>query len=145
VSNRPQYSIVWRVIETDVVPACVEEGIGQIVWSPTAEAFFGDGDFTGESGPAGIDLEPALIAAVTKSRALVADAGLSPSQFAVAWTLQQPGISSAVLSPRSPEDVERYVSAVDVDLDPDLVHSVQQLLDPWTVSDPARSGLKTSP
>jgi aryl-alcohol dehydrogenase-like predicted oxidoreductase len=145
VSNRPQYSLLWRVIEEDVVPACAETGIGLIVWSATAAGLLGDGIPPGENGPAGIELTPELFEAAAQARQLAADAGIRLSQLAIAWALRQKGISSVVLTPRTPEDVEDYVGGMNVQLDDRLIQSIEELLEPWTVRDPSRSGIKTVP
>src|SRR3954452_9896833 len=111
VSNQPQYNLLWRVIETEVVPTCQELGIGQIVFSPIAQGVL-TGKYrpghpppegsraTDQRGGAGMIqrwLEDDLLAKVQELTPLAEEAGLTMAQLAVAWTLQNPNVSAAIV------------------------------------------------
>src|SRR5918911_1276281 len=109
VSNQPQYSLLWRVIEAEVVPACEELGIGQIVWSPLAQGVLTGKYRPGQPPPAGSRatdeksgamfisrlLTDEVLGAVQRVVPLAEQAGLSMAQFAIAWVLQNPNVSAA--------------------------------------------------
>jgi aryl-alcohol dehydrogenase-like predicted oxidoreductase len=153
VSNQPQYSMLWRVIEAEVVPASVELGIGQIVWSPIAQ-----GVLTGKYKP-GAELPSGSRATDEKSGAefisswlrddvltrvqqllpLAADAGLSPAALAVAWVLQNPNVSSAIIGASRPEQVVDNAKAAGVRLEPDLLAKIDEILRPVAELDPAKT------
>jgi aryl-alcohol dehydrogenase-like predicted oxidoreductase len=122
VSNQPQYSMLWRAIEAEVVPLCEEAGIGQVVWSPMAQ-----GVLTGKYLP-GQPLVP-----------LAADAGLSMAQMAVAWVLGNPNVSSAIVGASRPEQLTDSVQASGVVLDDALRTAIDEVLGDIVVRDPART------
>src|SRR3954447_9183104 len=109
VSNQPQYNMLWRVIEEEVVPASEELGIGQIVWSPIAQGVLTGKYKPGEQPPEGSRatddkggsdmisrwLRDDVLERVQQLRPLADQAGLSLAQLAVAWVLQNPNVSSA--------------------------------------------------
>src|SRR6266704_3173474 len=106
VSNQPQYSMLWRVIESEVVPLCEKEGIGQIVWSPIAQGALTGKYQRGAAPPAGSRatdsrgsffiteyLTDDILCRVQELRPVADEAGLSLAQLAVAWTLQNPNVA----------------------------------------------------
>ena len=151
VSNQPQYSMLWRVIESDVVPACEENGIGQIVWSPLAQ-----GVLTGKYRP-GVEPpkdsraqskegsyfikrwldQPGLLERVAQLGELAKQADLSLPQLALAWVLNQPGISAAIIGASRPEQVNENIRAVGVKLDEQLLTAIDDLLADAIITDPA--------
>ncbi|MFJ4901016.1 MULTISPECIES: aldo/keto reductase family protein [unclassified Streptomyces] len=150
ISNQPQYSALWRVIEDEVVPASEELGIGQIVWSPIAQ-----GALTGKYRPGaplpagsratddkgGADmvadwLRDEVLERVQLLRPLAEQAGLSMAQLAVAWVLQNPNVSAAIIGASRPEQVTENAVAAGVRLDADLLKAVDQALDPVSRRDP---------
>uniref|UniRef100_A0AAU2W1M8 Aldo/keto reductase family protein n=1 Tax=Streptomyces sp. NBC_00008 TaxID=2903610 RepID=A0AAU2W1M8_9ACTN len=150
ISNQPQYSALWRVIEDEVVPASEELGIGQIVWSPIAQ-----GALTGKYRPGaplpagsratddkgGADmvadwLRDEVLERVQLLRPLAEQAGLSMAQLAVAWVLQNSNVSAAIIGASRPEQVTENAVAAGVRLDADLLKAVDQALDPVARRDP---------
>src|SRR3954469_4094429 len=116
VSNQPQYNMVWRVIEAEVVPTCEELGIGQIVWSPIAQGVLTGKYLPGEPPPEGSRatdeqgggvvsrfLKDDVLARVQQLTPIAADAGLSLAQLAVAWVLQNDNVASAIVGASRPE------------------------------------------
>lgn len=156
VSNQPQYNMLWRPIESEVVPVCEREGIGQIVWSPIAQGVL-TGKYQPDQAPpegsratdesGGYFIERFLQDRTLLERAqglgsLAAEAGLSPAQLAVAWVLQNPNVSSAIIGASRPEQVRDNVGAIGVRLEDELMRRIDDLLGDSVRRDPA---LTTSP
>jgi aryl-alcohol dehydrogenase-like predicted oxidoreductase len=152
VSNQPQYNMIWRVIESEVVPLCEKEGIGQIVWSPLAQGVLTGKYRPGEAPAAGTRatdptgsgfmqeyLTEDVLTRVEKLRPLAAEAGLSMSQLAVAWVLQNPNVSSAIIGATRPEQVRENVKASGVKLDESLLRRIDDALGPIIQRDPAHT------
>ncbi len=150
ISNQPQYNMVWRVIESEVVPLCEQEGVGQIVFSPIAQGVLTGKYLPGSEPPAGSratdpsgsgfiqrSLSEGLLARVQKLRPLADEAGLSLAQLAVAWVLQNPNVSAAIVGATRPEQVRENVKASGVRLDPGLLGRVDEVLGPEIQRDPA--------
>jgi aryl-alcohol dehydrogenase-like predicted oxidoreductase len=153
VSNQPQYNMLWRVIEGEVVPTCEELGIGQVVWSPIAQ-----GVLTGKYAPGaepppgsratdekgGADfvkrfLNDDVLTRVQELKPLADEAGLTLAQLAVAWTLHNPNVSAAIIGASRPEQVTENVKAAGVRLEPGLLKRIDEILDPVVDRDPART------
>ncbi len=150
VSNQPQYNMIWRVIESEVIPECEKEGIGQIVWSPIAQ-----GALTGKylpggapppgsraTDPSGSDfiedyLTDDILGRVQRLRPVAGEAGLSLAQLAVAWVLQNPNVSAAIVGATRPEQVRENVRAAGVRLDHELMRRIDEILGPVIERDPA--------
>jgi aryl-alcohol dehydrogenase-like predicted oxidoreductase len=152
VSNQPQYNMLWRVIEAEVVPLCEKEGIGQIVFSPIGQGVLtgkyrpgdpppADSRATDPSGSAFIQrlLRDDVLTAVQRLAPLAAEAGLSLAQLAVAWTLQNPNVSAAIVGATQPEQVRENVKAAGVRLDARLMSRIDQALGDVVERDPART------
>jgi aryl-alcohol dehydrogenase-like predicted oxidoreductase len=150
VSNQPQYNMLWRVIEAEVVPLCEKEGIGQIVWSPIAQGALtgkylpgspppADSRATDPSGSVFMTdlLTDDVLTAVQRLAPIAADAGLSMAQLAVAWTLQNPNVSAAIVGATRPEQVRENVKAAGVRLDAALMSRIDVALGDVVVRDPA--------
>ncbi|MFE3178999.1 aldo/keto reductase family protein [Amycolatopsis sp. NPDC059090] len=151
VSNQPQYSMLWRVIESQVVPASEREGLSQIVWSPVAQGVLTGKYKVGQPLPAGSRatdengganmvkrfLDEKTLTAVAKLEPLAADAGLSMAQLAVAWVLQNPNVASAIIGASRPEQVYDNVKAAGVKLEPELLTAIDEALGDVVISDPA--------
>jgi aryl-alcohol dehydrogenase-like predicted oxidoreductase len=150
VSSQPQYSMIWRVIEAEVVPACEELGIGQIVWSPIAQGVLTGKYLPGQAPPSGSRatdeaggtfvkrfLTDAVLTRVQQLKPLAEQAGLTPAQLAVAWVLQNRNVSAAIIGATRPEQVEENVKAAGVKLESDLLKRIDTVLDPIVVRDPA--------
>ena len=150
VSNQPQYSLLWRVIEAEVVPLCEREGIGQIVWSPLAQ-----GVLTGKyqpgatahppgsraAGPEGEEigwlLRDEVLEPVQAYCEVAAAAGCSPAALALAWVLENQNVSSAICGASRPEQIKENVKALDIVIDPELARAVDEVLAPAVLRDPA--------
>ncbi len=152
VSNQPQYNMIWRVIESEVVPLCEKEGIGQIVWSPIAQGALTGKYQPGAAPPAGSRatdptgsgfirrlLTDEILGRVQQLGPIAAEAGLSLAQLAVAWTLQNPNVSAAIVGATRPEQVRENAKASGVRLDPELMSRIDDVLGPVIVRDPAET------
>ncbi|MEV0610077.1 aldo/keto reductase family protein [Polymorphospora rubra] len=156
VSSQPQYSMLWRVIEAEVVPTSEELGVGQIVWSPIAQGVLTGKYQPGQPPPAGSRatdeksgsgfiarfMTDEVLTTVQRLRPLADEAGLSMAQLAVAWVLQNPNVSSAIIGASRPEQVVDNVKAAGVKLDADLLKAIDDVLGSIVERDPA---LTTSP
>jgi voltage-dependent potassium channel beta subunit len=156
VSNQPQYSMLWRVIEAEVIPTSDELGIGQIVWSPLAQGVLTGKYQPGQPPPAGSRatdeksgatfiarfLTDEVLTTVQRLRPLAEQAGLSMAQLAIAWVLQNRNVSSAIIGATRPEQVHDNVTASGVQLDGDLLKAIDEIVDPISERDPAKT---TSP
>ncbi|GAA3578684.1 aldo/keto reductase family protein [Amycolatopsis ultiminotia] len=151
VSNQPEYSMLWRVIEAQVVPASEREGLSQIVFSPVAQGVLTGKYRPGEPVPAGSRatdesggataiqrrLTDQTRTAVAKLAPLAAEAGLSMAQLAVAWVLQNPNVASAIIGASRPEQVHENVKAAGVRLEPELLGAIDEALADVVVTDPS--------
>jgi aryl-alcohol dehydrogenase-like predicted oxidoreductase len=155
VSSQPQYSMLWRVIEAEVVPLCEKEGIGQVVWSPIAQGVLTGKYLPGQPPPAGTRatdehganmisrwLDDKVLEKVQLLKPLAAEAGLTMAQLAVAWVLANPNVSSAIVGASRPEQVRDNAAAAGVKLDADLLKKIDELLADDIERDPAKT---TSP
>ncbi|MFI8807494.1 aldo/keto reductase family protein [Micromonospora chalcea] len=153
ISNQPQYSMLWRVIETEVIPASEELGIGQIVWSPMAQGVLSGKYLPGQPPPAGSRatdeksganfiarfLNDDVLTRVQRLKPLAEQAGLTMAQLAVAWVLQNPNVASAIVGASRPEQVHDNVTAAGVKLDADLLKAIDEIVEPVTERDPAKT------
>jgi aryl-alcohol dehydrogenase-like predicted oxidoreductase len=151
VSNQPQYSMLWRVIEAEVVPASQELGLGQIVWSPLAQGVLTGKYKAGQQPPAGSRatdeksgagfiarwLEDDVLNAVARLEPLAAEAGLTMAQLAVAWVLQNRNVSAAIIGASRPEQVKDNVKASGVKLDDGLLKAIDEIVEPVVTRDPS--------
>ncbi|MFB8036798.1 aldo/keto reductase family protein [Streptomyces sp. NPDC056004] len=150
ISNQPQYSALWRVIESDVVPASEELGIGQIVWSPIAQGALTGKYKPGAPLPAGSRatddkgganmiadwLRDDVLERVQRLRPLADGSGLSLAQLAVAWVLQNSNVSAAIIGASRPEQVAENAAAAGVTLDAELLKGIDDILDPVVERNP---------
>jgi aryl-alcohol dehydrogenase-like predicted oxidoreductase len=154
ISNQPQYSMLWRVIEAEVMPACDELGISQIVWSPIAQGVlsgkyvagqpFPEGSRAGDEKSGGAYFvsrffRDDLLERVQRLRPLAEQAGLSMSQLAIAWVLRSRGVASAIVGASRPQQVLDNVKASGVKLDADLLLAIDEVLGPVVERDPAKT------
>jgi aryl-alcohol dehydrogenase-like predicted oxidoreductase len=153
VCSHPQYSMLWRVIETEVIPFCRAEGISQLVWSPLAQGVLTGKYSPDEPPPAGSratdmvgssyvsrHLRPEVLHAVRQLGPLAAEAGLSPAQLALAWVLQEDNVASAVIGASRPEQVTENARAAGVRLEPVLRERIDAVLGGLPQRDPALVG-----
>jgi voltage-dependent potassium channel beta subunit len=150
VSNQPQYNMIWRVIETEVIELCQREGIGQIVWSPIAQGVLTGKYQPGAAHPAGsratddqgagfisLWLTDEILGRVQQLRPIADQAGLTLAQLAVAWTLQNPAVAAAIIGATRPEQVRENVKASGVRLDAAVLKSIDEILGDQILTDPA--------
>ena len=153
VSNQPQYNMLWRVIEAEVVPLSEREGIGQIVFSPLAQGVLTGKYKPGTEPPAGSRatdtkggarfisrfMENDVLSRVQLLQPLAAQAGLPLSQLALAWVLHNPNVSSAIIGATRPEQINENVTASGIKLDADLLDRIDEILDPIVERDPRKT------
>ncbi|MBF8192680.1 aldo/keto reductase family protein [Nonomuraea sp. K274] len=158
VSNQPQYSMLWRVIESEVVPLSEKEGVGQIVWSPIAQGVLTGKYVPGRQPPEGSRATDAsggssviqrfmkddVLARVQELKPIAADLGLSMAQLAVAWVLQNQNVSSAIIGASRPEQVRDNVRASGVKLDAGVLARIDGVLGDVVERDPAKTASPSS-
>jgi aryl-alcohol dehydrogenase-like predicted oxidoreductase len=150
ISNQPQYNMIWRVIESEIVPLSQQEGIGQIVWSPIAQGVLTGKYLPGAAPPEGSRatdergsgfvtryLTDELLTTVQRLKPVAEQADLTMAQLAVAWTLQNPDVSAAIIGATRPEQVRENVKASGVTLDQAIRAQIDEILGDQVVTDPA--------
>jgi aryl-alcohol dehydrogenase-like predicted oxidoreductase len=149
VSNQPQYSMLWRVIESQVVPASQREGVSQIVFSPIAQGVLTGKYLPGQPAPEGSRatdesgknfvqrwLRDDVLERVQRLKPIADEAGLSLAQLAVAWVLQNKNVASAIIGASRPEQVTENVKAAGVVLEQGLLDKIDAVLDDVIATDP---------
>ena len=153
VSNQPQYSMLWRVIEAEVVPASEELGLGQVVFSPIAQGVLTGKYEPGKQPPAGSRatddksgaqfiqrlMTDEVLGTVQKLKPLAEQAGLSMAQLAVAWVLQNSNVSAAIIGASRPEQVYDNAKASGVRLEAELMAAIDEVIGGLAERDPART------
>ena len=142
VSSQPQYSLLWREPDERVIPLCAQNGISQIVWSPLAQGVLTGKYRPGAPLPAGTRatsdemggfmdrlLRPAVLEAVQRLVPLAEEAGLTLTQFALAWVLREPNVASAIVGASRPEQLIENCAASDATVDPALFEKAEAILD----------------
>ncbi len=149
VSNQPQYSALWRVIEGKVVPTSEELGISQIVWSPMAQGVLSGKYLPGQPVPDGSRatdeksganfisrfMKDDVLTAVQSLKPIAEQAGLTLPQLAIAWVLQNPNVAAALVGASRPEQLEDSVKASGVVLDAEVLSAIDSALAPVAVTD----------
>ncbi len=153
VSNQPQYSLLWRVIEAEVVPTCEELGVGQIVFSPMAQGVLTGKYLPGQAPPPGSRatddksgagfiqrwMTDEVLTRVQGLAPIASQAGLTMAQLAIAWVLQNPNVSAAIIGATRPEQLQDTVKASGVKLDADVLKAIDEAVDPIVERDPAKT------
>lgn len=153
ISNQPQYSMLWRVIESDVVPACEQEGLSQIVWSPLAQGVLTGKYLPGTPPPEGSRatdehggsntiarwLTDETLTRVQGLRPIAEQCGLTMAQLAVAWVLHNPNVASAIVGASRPEQLDDNVAAAGVTLEPEVLAAIDDVLGGIVERDPSRT------
>jgi len=152
VSNQPQYSMLWRVIEGEVVPTSEELGLSQVVWSPVAQGVLTGKYLPGAPAPAGsrgtdekggaqmvrrFTENQDVLTRVQGLRPVADELGLTLAQLAVAWVLQNPNVAAAIIGASRPEQVAENVKASGVVIPPELMARIDDVLGDVVVRDPA--------
>jgi aryl-alcohol dehydrogenase-like predicted oxidoreductase len=157
VSSQPQYSMLWRVIEDEVVPTCRELGLGQIVWSPIAQGVLSGKYTPGDEPPAGSRatdskgganmirrwMRDDVLTRVQELKPIAAELDLSMAALAVAWVLQNDNVSGAIIGASRPEQVHDNVAAAGVKLDADVLKRIDDALGDVVTRDPAETAKQT--
>ncbi|MGO4583761.1 aldo/keto reductase family protein [Arthrobacter sp. 2RAF6] len=152
VSSQPQYNMLWRVIEAEVVPACDELGITQVCWSPLAQGVLTgkyDGGrsvpsasrFTSEDGALKTEhkfMQPQVLERVEKLKPIAEDLGVPLATLAVAWVLANPNVSAAIVGASRPEQLDDTVKAADLVLDRETLDRMDGALGDVVERDPAK-------
>ncbi|MCP9000392.1 aldo/keto reductase family protein [Pseudarthrobacter sp. RMG13] len=151
VSSQPQYNMLWRVIEPEVVPACEELGITQVCWSPLAQGVL-TGKYGASAVPAGSRfstddgglktehkfMQPAVIERVEKLKPIAADLGVPLATLAVAWVLANTNVSAAIVGASRPEQLDDTVKATELVLDQGTLDLIDGALGDVVERDPAK-------
>ena len=153
ISSQPQYSMLWRVIEDEVVPASKEAGVSQIVWSPMAQGVLSGKYLPGQPAPAGSRatdekggaqtisrfMNDETLAAVQNLKPVAAELDLSMAQLAVAWVLQNDNVAAALVGASRPEQVAENVKASGVTIPAELMKQIDDALAGVVERDPAKT------
>jgi aryl-alcohol dehydrogenase-like predicted oxidoreductase len=153
ISSQPQYSMLWRVIEDEVVPASKEAGVSQIVWSPMAQGVLSGKYLPGRPAPAGSRatdekggaqtisrfMSDETLAAVQNLKPVAAELDLSMAQLAVAWVLQNDNVAAALVGASRPEQVAENVKASGVTIPAELMKQIDDALAGVVERDPAKT------
>jgi aryl-alcohol dehydrogenase-like predicted oxidoreductase len=153
ISNQPQYSMLWRVIEDEVVPASEDLGISQIVWSPVAQGVLSGKYKPGAAVPQGSRaadekggadmiskwLDDDVLNGVHRLQPIAEDAGLTMAQLAVAWVLQNSNVASAIIGASRPEQIASNVQAAGVKLDEGTMSRIEEAIGALAERDPRKT------
>ena len=153
VSSQPQYSMLWRVIESKVDPLCKAEGIGQIVWSPIAQGVLSGKYLPGKKAPQGSRatdkkgganmisgwMREEVLTAVQKLGPIAQREGLTTAQLAIAWVLHNPNVSAAIIGATKPSQIKENVKASGVKLSAETVREIDNVLGNLPERDPAKT------
>jgi aryl-alcohol dehydrogenase-like predicted oxidoreductase len=152
VSSQPQYSALWRVIESEVVPLCEKEGIGQIVWSPMAQGVLTGKYLPGKKAPAGSRardkagssmisgwLRDEVLTTVQKLKPIADSVDLTMGQLALAWALQNQNVSSVIMGATKASQVKDNVKAAGVKLEPSIMKAIDSALGKLPEKDPSKT------
>ncbi|BCW73249.1 aldo/keto reductase [Arthrobacter sp. NicSoilB8] len=153
ISNQPQYSMLWRVIEAEVIPTSEELGLSQIVWSPMAQGVLSGKYHPGKPAPEGSRatdtkggsrmierwMSSDVLTGVQQLRPIAAEAGLTMAQLSIAWVLQNKNVASAIMGASRPEQIEKNVAAAGVKLDPVIMDKIDAAIGSLAERDPAQT------
>ncbi|XAS67255.1 aldo/keto reductase family protein [Micrococcaceae bacterium Sec5.7] len=153
ISNQPQYSMLWRVIDAEVVPASEELGVSQIVWSPMAQGVLSGKYLPGRPAPEGSRatdekggantikrwLAEDVLTGVQQLKPIAGEAGLTMPQLAIAWVLQNKNVASAIMGASRPEQVAGNAAAAGVKLDAGIMAKIDDAIGSLAERDPAKT------
>ncbi|UVO13650.1 aldo/keto reductase family protein [Mycobacterium sp. SVM_VP21] len=149
ISSQPQYSMLWRVIEPEVVPVCRELGLSQIVWSPMAQGVLSGKYLPGQPPPAGSRatdekgganfikrfMTDDVLTRVQQLQPIADELSLTTAQLAIAWVLQNDNVAAALVGASRPEQVTENVKAAGVRIPDELLARIDQVLGDAVTSD----------
>ena len=148
VSSQPQYSILWRVIEPEVIPLCSANGISQIVWSPLGQGVLTGKYKPGEPPPADTRMgnemgwamdrfrSDVVLEAVQRLRPIADGLGITMAQLALAWVLREPNVASAIIGASRPQQVEDNAAASGIELDEATLAAIDEAVAEVAVYEP---------
>jgi aryl-alcohol dehydrogenase-like predicted oxidoreductase len=152
ISNQPQYSMLWRVIEAEVVPTSEAEGVSQIVWSPLAQGVLTGKYLPGQAPPADSRgghpsaggsmkqyLTDDVLTRVQQLKPIAEDLGLSMAQLSLAWVLANGNVAAAIIGATRPEQVHDNVAAAGVELSAEVLARIDEVLGDVVERDPAKT------
>jgi aryl-alcohol dehydrogenase-like predicted oxidoreductase len=153
ISNQPQYSMLWRVIEAEVIPTSEELGLSQIVWSPIAQGVLSGKYHPGKPAPEGSRatdskggskmierwMSNEVLTGVQQLKPIAEEAGLTMAQLSIAWVLQNPNVASAIMGASRPEQIEKNVAAAGVKLDAGIMEKIDAAIGSLAERDPAQT------
>lgn len=152
ISNQPQYSMLWRVIEAEVIPMSEKLGVSQIVWSPMAQGVLTGKYLPGQAAPEGsrgahekagaqMDrlLRDEVLTQVQLLRPLAEKCGATMAQFALAWTLKNPNVTSAIVGATRPEQITSNIGALEIEIPDEVMREAAEIMQPVAVFDPAET------
>jgi aryl-alcohol dehydrogenase-like predicted oxidoreductase len=141
VSSQPQYSMLWRGPETELIPFCAENGISQIVWSPLAQGVLTGKYKPGEAPPEGSRAtndamnyfmdrakDDRVLERVQGLQPIADELGITMAQLALAWVLREPNVASAIVGASRPQQVEDNAAASGIELDADVLRRIDEAL-----------------
>jgi aryl-alcohol dehydrogenase-like predicted oxidoreductase len=158
ISSQPEYSMLWRVIEPEVIPACRELGLSQIVWSPLAQGVLTGKYPPGQTPPPGSRatdtkgggkgfmskfMKDEILSAVQGLRPIAAELGVTMAQMAIAWVLQNDNVAAALVGASRPEQVAENVKASGVTIPAELLTRIDEVLGDTVERDPGRVATMT--
>jgi len=143
VSSQPQYSMLWRDPEREVIPLCERNGISQVVWSPLAQGVL-TGKYLPNAKPPtdsraaskdmnrfiGRLLDDSTLEAVQRLKPIADEAQLTMSQLALAWVLRQPNVAAAIVGATRPAQVHENADAAGAKLSADVLEAIEAALEP---------------
>ena len=153
VSNQPQYSMLWRVIDEKIVPASQELGVSQVVWSPIAQGVLTGKYLPGQQPPEGSRatdqkgganmisrwMRDDVLERVQQLKPIADELDLSLAQLAIAWVLQNDNVACAIIGASRPEQVAENVKASGVEIPEDLMARIDEALGDVVERDPAKT------
>lgn len=155
ISNQPQYSMLWRVIEEKVVPTSEELGLSQIVWSPMAQGVLTGKYLPGQPAPEGSRaadpnlsgiiekfMAEEVLTKVQNLRPLAEGLGMTMAQFALAWVLQNQNVAAAIVGATRPDQISSNIEAAGKQIPADVMKMVDEILAGSIITD---SSLTKSP
>jgi aryl-alcohol dehydrogenase-like predicted oxidoreductase len=158
ISNQPQYSMLWRIIEQEVVPASQDAGMSQIVWSPMAQGVLSGKYLPGQPPPPGSRatdelsgknfiarwLNDDVLQKVQLLKPIAQQAGISMATMSIAWVLQNKNVASAIVGATRPEQLDDSVNGAGLVLGADTLKAIDMVLDGVIVTDPRKTESPTT-
>jgi aryl-alcohol dehydrogenase-like predicted oxidoreductase len=140
VSEQPPYSMLVRGIETEVLPVCADYRMGVISWSPLAGGWLSGRWRKGQRYDLSVPGNQAKLDAADGLAMLAEKAGISLVHMAIAFVIQHPAVTSAIIGPRTMEQLESQLGAADLVLDDDLLDQIDDVVPPGTNLNPSDNG-----